>query len=111
MSNKSRLIAGISVLAFSTLLFCSKVYAHFPTLNCALHQQDNTKLYCQAGYSDASLAGTVKLNVYSYDEELLISVITASDGSVSMSIPQGEYYIVFDPGHESPAEFDYAELQ
>ncbi len=116
MNNKSLFNACTSVLAFSTLLLCSKVYSHFPTLNCTPHQQDKhqgdkTKLSCQAGYSDASLAGVVKLKVYSYDEVLLLSVTTASDGSVLLNMPQGEYYIVFDPGHESPAEFDYAELQ
>ena len=40
----------------------------------------------------------------------LSSVTTASDGSITLTPPKGEYYIVFDPGHESPAEFDYAEL-
>ncbi len=111
MNNKSRIIASISVFACSALLLCSRAYAHFPTLNCAVHQPDNTKLYCQAGYSDASLAGVVKLKVYSYDDDLLENVTTVTDGSALLNMPQGEYYIVFDPGHEGPAEFDYAELQ
>ena len=93
------------------LLLCSKAFAHFPTLSCEINAQDNTRLFCQAGYSDASLAGEVVLKVFSYDEELLTTVNTASDGSASLDIPQGEYFIVFDPGHESPAEFDYAELE
>jgi hypothetical protein len=82
--------------------------AHFPLLNCQLDAKQ--QLACVAGYSDGSLAGKVTLTVYSYDEEKLSSVITASDGSITMAAPKGEYYIVFDPGHESPAEFDYAEL-
>ena len=82
--------------------------AHFPLLNCKLETKPN--LSCIAGYSDASLAGKVTLQVFSYDDEALLSVTTASDGSVSFIPPKGEYYIVFDPGHESPAEFDYAEL-
>lgn len=97
-------------LALTTLLFCSKVFAHFPTLSCETRLQDKSTLYCLAGYSDASLAGEVELEVYSYDEELLFKVPTASDGSASFNMPQGEFYIVFNPGHESPAEFDYAEL-
>ena len=111
MSNSIRPSAIRSVIALSALLLCSKAFAHFPTLSCELKAGGSAQLFCQAGYSDASLAGEVQLNIYSYDDELLTTVTTASDGSVSMDIPQGEYYIVFDPGHESPAEFDYAELE
>jgi len=124
MNNKANFIAGLPLLALFPLLLCSKANAHFPTLSCHYHQQESkpknshlgnqqvkSKLVCEAGYSDASLAGNVKLKVFSYDDTLLLTVITASDGSVTLTLPQGEYYIVFDPGHESPAEFDYAELQ
>lgn len=93
------------------LLLCSEAVAHSPTLSCEVMPTDSAKLYCQAGYSDASLAGVVELNVYSYDEELLSTVTTATDGSAEVDIPEGEYYIVFDPKHEAPAEFDYAELE
>ena len=107
MNNKSLFK---SIIVTTTLLLSSKAFAHFPTLSCETRDQDKTKLYCLAGYSDASLAGEVELEVYSYDEELLFKVNTASDGSASMKMPEGEFYIVFNPGHESPAEFDYAEL-
>jgi hypothetical protein len=82
--------------------------AHFPLLNCQFEAKQ--QLVCVAGYSDGSVSGTVTLTVYSYDEEKLSSVTTASDGSITLTPPKGEYYIVFDPGHESPAEFDYVEL-
>ena len=95
----------------TALLLCSKAFAHSPTLSCEVMQTDPAKLYCQAGYSDASLAGVVELKVFSYDEELLSIYTTATDGSVEVDIPEGEYYIVFDPKHEDPAEFDYAELE
>ena len=94
-----------------TLLLSSKVHAHFPTLSCETKAGDKSTLHCLAGYSDASLASEAKLNVYSYDEELLSTLTTATDGTVSFAMPKGEFYIVFDPGHESPAEFDYAELE
>lgn len=100
----------IQVILLTTLLLSGKVYAHFPTLSCEVTSGNKSVLQCLAGYSDASLAGEVELEVYSYDEELLFKVTTASDGSVIINKPQGEFYIVFDPGHESPAEFDYAEL-
>lgn len=98
------------LLATLALLLSSKAFAHFPTLSCEVKGGDNSQLHCLAGYSDASLAGEVSLEVYSYDEELLFKVATASDGSASFKMPEGEFYIVFNPGHESPAEFDYAEL-
>jgi hypothetical protein len=90
--------------------------AHFPLLNCTLAgeskgtSKEKQQLLCVAGYSDGSLAGKVTLTVFNYDEEPISSVTTASDGSVTLAQPKGEYFIVFDPGHESPAEFDYAEL-
>lgn len=99
-----------TLVMLCALLLCGKAYAHFPTLQCETDTSDDSKLYCVAGYSDASLAGEVTLSVYSYDEELIKQVTTASDGSVLVDKPEGEYYIVFDPGHESPAEFDYSEL-
>lgn len=86
--------------------------AHFPLLNCQLEGKEKGKqqLLCVAGYSDGSLAGKVTLKVFNYDEEPIMNVTTASDGSITFTPPLGEYFIVFDPGHESPAEFDYAEL-
>ncbi|GAA0812567.1 hypothetical protein GCM10009111_06700 [Colwellia asteriadis] len=97
----------LATLLFGLLTFAAQ--AHFPLLNCQLTAQQQ-QLSCVAGYSDGSLAGKVTLNVFNYDEEPLLSINTASDGSITFTPPKGEYYIVFDPGHESPAEFDYAEL-
>lgn len=95
-------------LLFGLLAFAAQ--AHFPLLNCN-HTNEQQELHCVAGYSDGSLAGKVTLNIFNYDEEALSSIDTAVDGSVTFTPPQGEYYIVFDPGHEAPAEFDYAELE
>jgi len=105
-------LLSLARLAFAlfALLLSSEAMAHFPTLSCEIKPEKKDHLFCQAGYSDASLAGQVILKVYSYDDALLTEVTTASDGSVWIAIPKGEYYIVFDAGHESPAEFDYAEL-
>ncbi|MCH2056979.1 MAG: hypothetical protein MK214_10310 [Thalassotalea sp.] len=106
--NKGFITQGLILLV--ALLFCSKAFAHFPTLNCQVKPNDDSTLHCLAGYSDASLSGVVELDIYSYDDELLSKVTTASDGSASFAMPQGEFYIVFNPNHETPAEFDYAEL-
>lgn len=86
--------------------------AHFPILECqASGQEADAALACTASYSDGSLSGEVALKVFSYDDELLKTITTASDGTASFAMPEGEFYIVFDPGHEAPAEFDYAELE
>jgi len=99
------------MLTLCTLAFSASVHAHYPTLGCKIDEVDNKLLNCVAGYSDGSLAGEVELKVFSYEEELLFSVTSSSDGSAIVKQPEGEYYIVFNPGHESPAEFDYAELE
>ncbi|MEM6999205.1 MAG: hypothetical protein AAF529_00365 [Pseudomonadota bacterium] len=84
--------------------------AHFPTLSCQAHSAGKA-LKCMAGFSDGSLPGEVELQVFTYDEELLQVVKTDSEGTVIITMPDGEFFIVFDAGHESPAEFDYAELE
>lgn len=99
------------VFGATALMLSIKAFAHFPTLSCQLDSNNKQQLICTAGFSDASLAGEVSLKVYSYDDELLQSITTKSDGSAEIPKPQGEFYIVFDAGHETPAEFDYAELQ
>lgn len=102
-------IALTTSLLLSGTLLSPLAWAHFPTLGC--QKLDAEHLHCTAGYSDGSLAGKVQLKVFSYDEKLLASYDTATDGSAKVKIPTGEYFIVFDPGHESPAEFDYVEIQ
>ena len=99
------------LLALYTLAYSANVFAHYPTLSCQVNQSDNTLLDCIAGYSDGSLANQSVLKVYSYDDVLQDTVVSKSDGSATIKQPEGEYYIVFNPGHETPAEFDYAELE
>lgn len=109
-TNKQSVLLVKALVALSALLFSALAQAHFPTLSCQLVDESATKLFCEAGYSDASLAGIVDLQVLSYDDELLSTVTTAADGTAELVMPEGEFYIKFDPGHESPAEFDYSEL-
>ncbi|SBS29775.1 hypothetical protein MAQ5080_01499 [Marinomonas aquimarina] len=88
-------------------LLSSKALAHYPTLDCVLEQQ---QVNCAAAYSDGSLAYNETIEVRSYDEELLHSLTTDNMGEIHLAQPAGEYYLIFDPGHEDPAEFDYAEF-
>ncbi|WP_067215374.1 hypothetical protein [Marinomonas gallaica] len=88
-------------------LLSSKAMAHYPTLDCVLLQQE---VRCTAAYSDGSLAYGETVEVRSYDEELLTQLTTDKAGQIRLPQPDGEYYLMFDPGHEDPAEFDYAEF-
>ena len=106
MNAKISPVFGMIALALS-----AKAHAHFPTLMCHVDKQNDENLVCVAGYSDASHAADETLNVFTYEDELITKVVTSSDGSVTLQRPKREFYIVFDPGHESPAEFDYAELE
>lgn len=105
--NKPNLVLSIGIVLTGLISFSA--LAHFPTLSCS--KLNDKQLKCAAGFSDGQVPGKVELKVYDYDETLLAKYKTASDGSVKIPIPKGEFFIVFDPGHEAPAEFDYAELE
>lgn len=88
-------------------LLSSSALAHYPTLDCQLA---NNEVSCVAAYSDGSLAHGETVEVRSYDEDLIAKLTTDKMGEVHLPQPDGEYYLMFDPGHEDPAEFDYAEF-
>ncbi|MEM7097882.1 MAG: hypothetical protein AAF541_06435 [Pseudomonadota bacterium] len=98
------------LLSIALLCMAMSALAHFPTLQCEA-RADGEELHCLAGFSDGSPPGEVELQVYTYDEELIEVINTDSEGAAVMAMPEGEFYIVFDADHESPAEFDYAELE
>lgn len=101
-----------AVLALAAFLGAAGAYAHFPTLDCQAQEgSSGAKLRCVAGFSDGSEVGEVELQIFSYDEELIEVVVTDARGEAVMPMPAGEFFIVFDANHETPAEFDYAELE
>ena len=69
-----------------------------------------TKLVCKVGYSDGTFASGAEVTMYSYDDEVLLTVKANGRSEARFTEPEGEFYIRFDAGHEEPAEFDYAEL-
>lgn len=97
-----RYLAGLGLSLLST-----QVLAHFPILDCHAEQQ---QLVCQAGFSDGSVAHKEVVEVRDYQETLLQKVTTDTSGIIRMPMPEGEFYLVYNPGHEQPAEFDYVEL-
>ena len=101
-----------ALLALGMLAGALCAHAHFPTLDCeAFDEDDKQQLRCVAGFSDGSSTGKVELQVFTYDEDLITVVETDSNGQAVIAMPDGEFFIVFDAQHESPAEFDYAELE
>ncbi|MEM8661232.1 MAG: hypothetical protein AAGF35_10135 [Pseudomonadota bacterium] len=102
------MIGRVSVTLPLLALACNAA-AHFPTLQCRA-QTGGAELYCQAGFSDGTPPGEVELRVFTYDEELIKTVVTDAEGRSVMTMPDGEFFIIFDASHETPAEFDYAEL-
>lgn len=88
-------------------LFSGSVLAHFPVMECS--KSDNT-ITCEAGYSDSSPALKETIRMYDYDDVLLAAEKTDKFSKVTFTAPEGDYYIMFDPGHESPVEVDGVEL-
>lgn len=82
-------------------------FAHFPVMEC---QKQADHILCQAGYSDGSPASNETVRVFDYDDVLIDMGKTDQRSQVTLSIPSGDYYIVFDPGHEAPVEIDGVEL-
>lgn len=97
-----------SVLAV-TLLFSVQAHAHFPLMNCWFDAAKN--VVCEAGYSDASKAVDYTINLYDYDDNLVDKAQTNKASQVIFNQPKGDFYIVFDAGHESPVEVDVVEIK
>ncbi len=82
--------------------------AHFPLMQCT---SSDGKLACQAGYSDGSRAVGYEVKLYDYDDNLLAVSVTDKRSIAEFTMPNGDYYLVFDAGHESPVEVDGVEVK
>lgn len=82
-------------------------HAHTPMLDCRM---EGREIVCIPGFSDGTPAPGMTVQVYSYADELLQKAQADSQSRVKFQRPPGDFYIRFDPGHESPAEFDHADL-
>jgi len=90
------------------LLASSTAWAHFPIMSCWYESQ---QVVCEAGYSDGSSAVDYVINLFDYDDNLIAKSVTDNRSRVQFVKPDGEFYIVFDAGHESPVEVDVVELK
>lgn len=97
----------IRASVFAALLVSGTSWAHFPVMECS---KQETTITCQAGYSDSSPALNETIRLFDYDDVLLDAQKTDALSKVTFEQPEGDYYIVFDPGHESAIEVDGVEL-
>ncbi|MDO6524639.1 hypothetical protein Q4519_02980 [Motilimonas sp. 1_MG-2023] len=100
----------INLSAFAvafTALFTTPTWAHFPLMACWYQQQ---ALICEAGYSDGSGAVDYDVKVYDYSDNVIAMARTDAQSRVQLPRPQGDFYVVFDAGHEMPVERDGSEI-
>jgi hypothetical protein len=104
-------IAAISFSAYPAFyamaLFALPASAHFPLMSCWF---ESDKVICEAGYSDASTAVDYAVNMFDYDDNLIAKGTTDKRSIAEFAKPEGDFYLVFDAGHENPVEVDVVEI-
>lgn len=100
------LLVGAVVAA--SLMNVGSAYAHFPLMSCWFEAE---KVVCQAGYSDGSEAVDYDVEMFDYDDNLINRVTTDKRSIAEFSVPEDDFYLVFDAGHESPVEVDVVEIE
>ncbi|RJG47783.1 hypothetical protein D1Z90_10135 [Motilimonas pumila] len=92
-----------------TLCLPSLAWAHWGTMECT--KLSSEQLQCQVGWSDGSGATNYDVMLYDYDDQLLQQQVSNERSLVQFSVPEGDYYIVFDPGHEFAIEVDGVDIK
>ncbi|MBY5991483.1 hypothetical protein [Ferrimonas balearica] len=98
------------LIALAPLLLASPASAHFGLMECWF-EQDRSQIHCQTGWTDGGAASNYDIHLYDYDDNLLAIERTDDQSRVQFPAPDGEFYLVFDPGHESPVEVDVVEMK
>lgn len=89
------------------MLVSLPVWAHYPVMTC---EPEGEKILCEVGFSDGTKAIGKKVQLITYDEEVLETQKADRFSRVTFKKPEGEFYMYFDSGHEFPIEVDYGEL-
>ncbi|MCW8331737.1 hypothetical protein MD588_23330 [Photobacterium sp. SDRW27] len=97
---------GLLILTFSSI-FSASANAHFPLMSCWL---ESGKVLCEAGYSDGSSAVDYNVDMFDYDDSLIGKATTDKRSIAEFDMPDTDFYLVFDAGHESPVEVDVVEI-
>ncbi|MFT4013716.1 MAG: hypothetical protein QM682_09985 [Paracoccus sp. (in: a-proteobacteria)] len=82
--------------------------AHYPFCNCAALGETIT---CNGGFSDGTSAEGVRLDVISYDEDVLVPAKFDAASKVQFPKPEGEFYILFDAGPGHVVEVDWQDVE
>lgn len=82
--------------------------AHYPFCTCA---KNGPEIICEGGFSDGTSAEGVKLDVISYDEDVLVPAKFGASSKISFPKPEGEFYILFDAGPGHIVEVDYQDVE
>ncbi len=96
------------ILALGLLPFAAQ--AHYGMLECWFEDKRESVL-CEAGWSDSSDATNYDIELFDYDDNLLARARTDDRSQVRFETPEDDFYLVFDPGHDTPAEVDVVEIR
>ncbi|MBY6016469.1 hypothetical protein KUW04_01475 [Halomonas denitrificans] len=105
--NKKPLLCALPA---SLMLFSASSAAHFGLMECWF-EQDRSEIHCKTGWTDGGQASNYDIKLFDYDDNLLAIERTDSESHVTFPAPGGDFYLVFDPGHESPVEVDVVEMK
>ncbi|PSU36074.1 hypothetical protein [Photobacterium lutimaris] len=103
--SKSVFLGAVAVVGFVSV---GTAHAHFPLMSCWLAAD---KVICQAGYSDGSEAVDYAVEMFDYDDNLMERAMTDKRSIAEFTMPEDDFYLVFDAGHESPVEVDVVEIE
>lgn len=88
--------------SLSAILISSSVLAHYPVLDCKhTDSSGEDMVVCEAGFSNRSKAPNVIMEVFSEDDDVLVSGTTDDNAMFEFVEPEGGYFIFMDagPGH------------
>lgn len=110
MNKKSAFKKPLSFLLLaSSLFYAAASLAHAPRLSC--YQSDDKKqVECEGGFSDGSKASGTKINVLSYDEDVIWSGTLDEQSEIVFKRPEGDFYIRFEGGEGHTVEVDQSEI-
>lgn len=97
----------IAPATLALVLSAMPALAHYPFCTCAA--QGGT-ITCEGGFSDGTSAEGVKLDVISYDEDVLVPAKFDASSKVNFAKPAGEFYILFDAGPGHVVEVDWQDV-
>ena len=81
-----------------TGLVCGIALAHTPICDC--YDNGDGTVTCEGGFSDGTSASGVHMRILDELERLLLEGEMDEASTFTVEKPEGEYFVVFDPGEE-----------